>query len=239
MLQSSGFPATRWTLIVTAGKEDSKAADQALAELCSAYWYPLYAFVRRLGHSPDEAQDLTQEFFARFLERRYFSYADPAKGRFRSFLLTSLRRFLGDQADRENAEKRGGRQAGLPLDIDDAEKKYAREYADHDTPEKLFERQWALTLMSRVTANVRAGFEREGRAEYFERLKQFLPGQEGGMPYADVARELGTSEGALKVAVHRLRRRYRDTFHTEIGHLVADPTQIQGEVRHLLNVLRG
>src|SRR5262249_40414025 len=156
---------------------------------CRTYWYPIYAFVRRLGNSPDDAQDLTQEFFSRFLEKRHFEYADPAKGRFRSFLLTSVKRFLADQADRRYAEKRGGRTAAVAMDLSDAEKRYGVAFADHDTPEKLFERAWAATLMARVTDEIRTEFAREGRSDHFEKLRQFLPGNETTLPYSDLAEQ--------------------------------------------------
>ena len=233
---SRSFPATRWTLIVRAGQQGSPAADGALAELCAAYWYPVYAFVRRMGHSSDESLDLTQEFFARFLEKRPFTQADPAKGRFRSFLLTCAKRFLADQADRRRAAKRGA--PVVPLDSEDAEQRYSRRLMNEQTPERLFEREWALTLIARVNQNVREAFAREGRADYFDRLKQFLPGDTESLPYSDLAVQLGTTEGALKVAVHRLRRRYREMFRTEISRLVSEPDQVDDEVRHLLAILR-
>jgi RNA polymerase sigma factor (sigma-70 family) len=231
------FPVTRWTLIVAAGFEGSVAADEAIAELCRAYWFPLYAFIRRQGNSPDNAEDLTQEFFASFLERRQFASADPARGRFRSFLLTSAKHFLLDQADRRNAAKRGGKSPVVPLDRGEAEQRYERELTDRDTPESLFEREWARTLMSRVNEEVRSALAREGGG-HFEQLKEFLPGYEGNVSYADVAGQLGTTEGALKVAVHRLRRRYREAFRAEIAQLVSDPGLVDNEVRHLLDILR-
>lgn len=221
-----------------AGQQHSAAAEQALAQLCGTYWYPVYAFVRRTGHSPDESQDLTQEFFARFLEKRPFALANPEKGRFRSFLLTCVKRFLADQADRQQALKRGGDQPVVSFDLEDAEQRYS-EQADHDnTPERLFERGWALTLIGRVNENVRTALEREGRAGSFNHLQQFLSAEEDHLPYSDLALQLGTTEGALKVAVHRLRRRYREMFRSEISHLVADAAQVDDEVRYLLRVLR-
>ena len=233
-----GFPVTRWTLILSAGKEKSAAADEAVAELCRAYWFPVYAFVRRFGTAPDEAEDLTQDFFARFIEMRNLLSADPAKGRFRSFLLTSVKHFLSDQAERRHAEKRGGKNRVLALNLADAEKRYAREFAAKDTPESLFEREWAVTLMARVNDNVRTALGREGHAGQFDRLKPFLPGGDEEPSYSEVAARLGTSEGALKVAVHRFRRRYREVFRAEIAHLVSDPDLVEDEVRHLLQVLR-
>jgi DNA-directed RNA polymerase specialized sigma24 family protein len=238
MVQSPVFPITRWTLIIAAGQTNNRAADDALAELCRAYWLPIYVYVRRFGHPPDQAQDLTQGFFAYFLETRGLAHADPAKGRFRSFLLTCLKRFLGDEADRRDAQKRGGQTCILPLDFENAEIQYSRGLSHQDTPEKLFERQWTLTLISRVTDDVREAFRREGRGDQFDRLRQFLPGHEPSLPYADAARQFGVTEGALKVAVHRLRRRYRETFHAHIADLVTDPALVNDEVQYLLATLR-
>jgi len=239
MIPASAFPATQWTLILAAGEGDSKVADEALAQLCRAYWFPVYAFIRRKGNPADEAQDLTQEFFARCLERRHFASADPSRGRFRSFLLTCVKNFLADQSDRRNAEKRGGGTAFLPLELEDGENRYNKELIDNDTPEKLYERAWAQTLIARVNDNLRTAFSREGRADQFDQLKQYLPGGAGPEPYSDAARELGASEGALKVAVHRIRRRYREMFRTEIANLVSRTDQVDEEVRYLLQVLRG
>lgn len=239
MTSASAFPPTQWTLILAAGVGDSKAADEALAELCRAYWFPVYAFIRRMGNSADEAQDLTQEFFARFLERRSFINADPARGRFRSFLLTCVKNFLADQSDRRHAEKRGGHAVLLPLKPEDGENRYSREFTDAETPEKSFERAWAQTLIARVTENLKAAFRSEGRAEQFEQLRAYLPGGADPASYSDAARELGASEGALKVAVHRLRRRYREMFRAEIANLVARKDQVDDEVRYLLAILRG
>jgi RNA polymerase sigma-70 factor (ECF subfamily) len=232
------FPVTKWTLILVAGRRASADADDALSELCAAYWYPAYAFVRRMGYSPDDSLDLTQEFFSRFLEKRPFAEADPKKGRFRSFLLTCIKRFLADQTDQRNAAKRGGRSQMIPLEIDGAEHRYSSHLADQQTPERLFEREWALTLIARVNEQVRAAFVREGRVEYFDRLKPFLPGNESGSPLSQIAGELGMTESALKVAIHRLRRRYREVFRTEISELVSEPSEIDDEVQHLLQILR-
>lgn len=235
----AGFPETSWTLVLNASTQDHPGADQALAGLCQAYWYPLYAYVRRRGYSVDEARDLTQEFFAYLLEKRLFAAADREKGRFRSFLLVSLRRFLGDHADRANAAKRGGGVTLVSLETDAAEQRLRIDTGLGDTPERLFEREWALTLVSRVTAALRAALEREGRGRQFERLKRFLPGQEdAGSGNDATAGETGGSEGALKVAVHRLRRRYREMFQAEIRQLVADPAEVDAEVSFVLNALR-
>ena len=223
--------------MLSAAIDNQSQADRALAELCRAYWRPLYAFVRRRGYAPQDAEDLTQEFFARLLEKRYLSRADPAKGRFRSFLLSAIKYFLADEYDRQQAQKRGGRVATLALPFQQAEQIWNRQPQSDETPEKIFEREWALTLLSRVTTSLRESFEREGRAADFERLKHFLPGQESHLSYADAALQLGVSEGAAKVAIHRLRRRYRETLHAEIAHTVENPRDVDSEIRYLLQAL--
>jgi len=235
---ASAFPETRWTMILQAGREDDPAADEALAQLCRAYWYPLYAFIRKRGYSTEEARDLTQDFFAHLLENRRFAAADQERGRFRSFLLKSLQRFLADAADRSRAAKRGGGAATLPLETEGAETRLAYDLGHEETPERLFERQWAQSLIARVAADLRGAFDREGRAEQFDHLKHFLPGFGGDTSYAQAAGEMGSTEGALKIAVHRLRRRYRDFFHAEISRLVADPGDCDAEIQYILNVLR-
>ncbi len=234
----SAFPETRWTMILQAGREDDPAADEALAQLCRAYWYPLYAFVRRRGYPTEEARDLTQDFFAHLLENRRYAAADPERGRFRSFLLKSLQRFLADSADRQRAAKRGGGVALAPLEIDGVEGQLARDLGHHQTPERLFEREWALALIARVAADLRIAFDREGRADQFDRLKQFLPGAGADSSYAEAASAMSATEGALKIAVHRLRLRYRDFFRAEITRLVADPKDCDAEIQYILNALR-
>ncbi|HXS93277.1 MAG TPA: sigma-70 family RNA polymerase sigma factor [Candidatus Limnocylindrales bacterium] len=232
---SSDFPTTRWTLVVAAADPHRKEARSALASLCESYWYPLYAYVRRRGHFPDQAQDLTQEFFMRVLQGRYLDRADPEKGRFRAFILTSLKFFLADQGDRERAEKRGGG-AILPLEFSSGEERYQREPAHDETPERIFERRWALAVLDRVVERLRNECVQHGNREHFDRLKVFLLGQSDA-PYTVLAREMNTSEGALKVAIHRLRKRYRDLFRQEIADTVADPAEVESEIRHLAAVL--
>ena len=229
---SSQFPTTRWTLVVAAGDPQRKEARSALVSLCEGYWYPLYAYVRRRGYPADQAQDLTQEFFIRVLEGRYLDRADPEKGRFRAFILTSLKFFLADEADRGRAQKRGGGTV-LPLEISSGEERYEREPAHDETPERIFERRWALSVLDRVVEKLRNEFVHHGRPEHFERLKVFLLGQSDA-PYAALAREMNTSEGALKVAIHRLRKRYRELFRQEIADTVADPAEVDSELRFLL-----
>jgi RNA polymerase sigma factor (sigma-70 family) len=233
----SQFPTTRWTLVVAAGDSGRKEARSAMVSLCENYWYPLYAYLRRCGHSRDRAQDLTQEFFIRVLEGRYLDRADPEKGRFRSFLLTSLKFFVADEADRDRAHKRGGGIV-VPLEFSSAEERYQREPADDETPERIFERRWALSVLDRVVERLRNEFVQHGRSEHFERLKVLLLGQTDA-PYAALAREMKTSEGALKVAVHRLRKRYRELFRQEIADTVADPAEVESELRFLAGALTG
>lgn len=231
----SRFPTTRWTLVVAAGDPQRKEARSALIDLCENYWYPLYAYLRRRGYSADEAQDLTQEFFVRVLEGRYLDRADPEKGRFRSFILMSLEFFVADEGDRQRARKRGGG-AVVPLEFSSGEERYQLEPAHDETPERIFERRWALTLLDRVVERLRNEFVHHGRPEHFERLKVFLLGRSDAR-YAALAREMNTSEGALKVAIHRLRKRYRELFREEIADTVADPVEVESELRFLAAVL--
>ena len=194
------FPTTRWTLVVAAGGPCRKEAQSALVSLCENYWYPLYAYLRRRGYPADQAQDLTQEFFTRVLEGRYLDRADPEKGRFRSFLLTSLNFFVADEEDRQRARKRGGGQV-VSFEFSSGEDRYQREPAHDETPERILERRWALSVLDRVVEKLRLEFVQHGRPAHFERLKVFLLGRSDA-PYAALAREMNTSEGALKVAIH-------------------------------------
>ena len=234
---ASQFPTTRWTVVVAAGDPGRKEARSALVSLCENYWYPLYAFLRRRGYPADQAQDLTQEFFTRVLEGRYLDRADQEKGRFRSFLLSSLKFFVADEGDRQRAHKRGGGQL-VPLEFSTGEERYQREPAHDETPERIFERRWALSVLDRVVEKLRDEFVQHGRREHFDRLKVFLLGQSDA-PYAALAREMNTSEGALKVAIHRLRKRYRELFRQEIADTVADPVEVESELRFLAAALTG
>jgi RNA polymerase sigma-70 factor (ECF subfamily) len=227
------FAATRWTVVLTAGHGSSPQAGRALEELCRTYWYPLYAYVRRRGHSPHEAEDLTQECFARLLAKNYLADVHREKGRFRSFLLASLKHFLANEWDRARAVKRGGGQPLLSLDVQTAETRYRSEPADDLTAEKLLDRQWALALLDQVLARLQAEFVADGKEKQFDELKVLLTEGKGATSYAAVAARLGTTEGAAKVAVHRLRRRYRELLREEISHTVATPAEIEEEIRHL------
>jgi RNA polymerase sigma factor (sigma-70 family) len=231
---SSQFPTTRWTLVVAAGDRERKEARSALASLCEHYWYPLYAYLRRRGYAAEQAQDLTQEFFIRLLEGRYLDRVDPEKGRFRSFILTSLKFFVADEGDRGRAQKRGGG-AVVSLEFSTGEERYLREPAHVETPERIFERRWALSVLDRVVESLRSEFVQHGRPEHFERLKVYLLGQPEA--YAVLAREMNTSEGAVKVAIHRLRKRYRELMRQEIADTVADPAEVESELRSLAAML--
>jgi len=231
------FATTRWTVVLSAGDPDSPQAATALEALCRAYWYPLYAYVRRRGHSPPDAQDLTQEFFAQLLEHHWVAHADRHKGRFRSFLLTAMKRFLANEWDKLKTVKRGGRAQRVPLALDAAETRYLQEPADRSTPEQVFEKRWALALLESVLGRLREEYVRDGKAVLFDTLKPCLLGRRESQPYATVAAELEMTEGAVKVAVCRLRERYRDRLREEIAHTVASPAEVEEELRHLFRVL--
>jgi DNA-directed RNA polymerase specialized sigma24 family protein len=233
-----GFASTRWSLVLAAGRGDAPEAQSALAALCQTYWYPLYAYVRRSGHPADEARDLTQEFFARLLEKHYLRAADSERGRFRSFLLTALKRFLSKERHRARALKRGGGRSGLSLDFDQGESRFRFEPATDVTAEVLYERRWALAMLDQVMVRLRDEFERAGKPDDFERLKVFLTGEAAAPSYRDVAAATGTTEGAVKVAVHRLRRRFRDLVLAEIAQTVSTPEDADEELRHLFEAVR-
>jgi len=212
------------------------SAVAAMAELCRIYWYPLYAYVRRRGHDQHAAEDLTQEFFACLLARDFLAGIDRQKGKFRSFLLTCMQHFLADQWDRTQAQKRGGGRKIIPLDGLDAETRYRLEPAEAMTPEKLFERQWALMVLERVLSRLEQQWAASGKAQLFVALKKTLGGERPER-YAAIAASLGMTEGAVKMAAHRLRRRYRELVREEIAHTVASPEEVEDEIRYLLTCL--
>jgi RNA polymerase sigma factor (sigma-70 family) len=230
------FATTRWSLVLAAGGETSAESRRALETLCGLYWYPLYAYVRRRGHDAEDAQDLTQGFFARLIEKHAVRAADRRRGKFRSYLLASLKHFLANEWDRLRAQKRGGGKV-VSIDAQSAEGRYGLEPADGLTPEKLFERRWALTLLDLVLAELRERYKSDGREHIFERLKGFLGGPVPGSPYAEAGAELGMTPEAVKVAVHRLRRRYRDLLRGQIAQTVASPEEIDEEIHHLFAAL--
>ncbi|MFZ1932718.1 MAG: sigma factor [Thermoguttaceae bacterium] len=235
---AAGFAATRWTLVLAAARGNvTPRAAEAMAELCGLYWYPLYAYVRRCGHETHEAEDLTQEFFLRLLAKNYLIGIDREKGKFRAFLLASLKHFLANEWDRSQAQKRGGGQTVLPISTADAENRYRLEPWHDLTPEKLFERRWALTVLDHVLARLQMALAFEGKQAVFDRLKPFLTGGRESSGYAAVAADLEMSEGAVKTAVHRLRRRYRQLLRDEIAQTVAGPGEIDEEIEYLLSCL--
>jgi RNA polymerase sigma-70 factor (ECF subfamily) len=235
--QAAAFVTTHWSIVLTAGRCDTPRAREALSKLCQTYWYPLYAYVRGRGHAREDAQDLTQEFFARLLEKNWVGSADRRKGRFRSFLLIAMKRFLADEWDKARAQKRGGGVPLLPLEFDTAETRLRREPVDEVTPEHSFERRWVLTLLDEVLKRLRQEYDQEGNAELFAELHPCLVGDRASLPYAELATKLAVSESAAKSAVHRLRQRYRKLLRAEIAQTVADPDEVDEELRHLFVVL--
>ena len=232
--RGESFQTTRWSLIAAANGPSSEKND-ALAELCAAYWFPLYAFVRRRGHSADDSADLTQGFFTQLLEKENLAAADPSRGRFRSFLLSSLTNFICNESDRAHAMKRGGNQKTVSFDVGDAEARYLNEPATNLTPEKLFDRQWAVLLLDRALGEVRAEYNRMGNERLFEGLKTMLTFAPDAKSYSAIATELGMTEGAVKVAVHRLRQRYRQQLRMIIADSVASEEDVEEEIRHLFS----
>lgn len=228
------FATTRWSLVFAAGDPGDEQSEEALAKLCELYWHPVYAAMRRHGFGTDEAGDLTQDFFARVLEKHYFRDADPARGRFRAFLSGAIKNFVSNERDRSRTVKRGGRHVIVPLEIETAEGWYTVEARDDLTPEKVFDRQWALVVLDRVLNRLRDKHLAEGRGAQFDQLRVFLNGRGEGASYAEVARALGTTEGAVKVAVHRLRRQFREVLVAEIADTVTSQSDIDGEIRHLM-----
>jgi RNA polymerase sigma-70 factor (ECF subfamily) len=230
---------THWSLVARASRSDAPGSAEALERLCRAYWFPLYAFARREGCGPEEAQDLTQEFFCRLLAGNSLRFADPDRGRFRSFLLTSFKNLMANEWKRAHRQKRGGGAEAFSLDQVDAEERYRIEPVDTLTPEKVFERRWAEALLARVLARLQTECDGDGpeRARRFEVVKVFLLESKGALPLATAAEQLGLSLIATKGLVHRLRQRYRDIFREEIAHTVAAPEEVEDEIRHLFNAL--
>jgi RNA polymerase sigma factor (sigma-70 family) len=234
------FATTHWSVILTAGKEiDSPHAREALETLCRTYWYPLYAYVRRQGHAPEDAEDLTQAFFARLLEKKYVANARRERGRFRTFLLTSLKRFLVNDWHRACTARRGRGQPVISFDGLDAESRLLLEPADDGAPELTFERHWAEAVLAKVLARVETEFRTAGKAEQFAVLKGFLGADHAPPSYAKASEELGLNEAAVKMAVSRLRGRYRELLREELAHTVARPEDVDEELRHLIAVMKG
>ncbi len=230
------FKTTHWSVVLDAGGGDPAQAGAALATLCQTYWYPLYTYVRRLGHGPEDAQDLTQEFFTRLLEKHWLAQVDASRGRFRSFLLAALKHFLANEWRRTQTAKRGGGQRLLSLD-DTAEALYAQEPASDLTPEKLYERRWALRLFERALGRLEQDYQAAGREDIYQALKEFLSAEAKEGEYAQVGERLGMSRGAVAAGVHRLRQRYRELVRDEIAQTVTDADGLEDEMRSLLSAL--
>ena len=227
------FATTRWTVVLSAGNTGTPLAEDALEELCRTYWFPLYAYVRRRGHAKEDAEDLTQAFFARFLEKNYLHGLSAERGRFRAFLLAALKHFLANEWDKSQRQKRGGHASHLSLDWQSAHTQFQIADASAAAPDKAFDREWAIALLGKVIERLSAECSAEGRTLQFETLKPFLTAGKGALSHADAAKALGIDEGAVRVAVHRLRKRYRSLLRDEIAHTLADPAQVEEEMRTL------
>ncbi|HTB82086.1 MAG TPA: sigma-70 family RNA polymerase sigma factor [Candidatus Sulfotelmatobacter sp.] len=227
------FATTHWTVVLAAGKSSSPDAQRALEELCHTYWFPLYAYVRRRGHGREDAEDLTQTFFTKLLDKNSFAGLDGEKGKFRAWLLAALKHFLANERDKARAQKRGGGEAHLSLDWETADSKFQVADDKGSNPEKNFDREWALALLARVIQRLQKECEAEGRARLFEQLKNFLTAGKGDSAYAEIAGALGMEEGAVRVAVHRLRKRYRQLLRDEITNTLSDAAMVDEEMRAL------
>jgi RNA polymerase sigma-70 factor (ECF subfamily) len=236
---SSGVPAgdyfatTRWTVVVSAGHKSSPQSDRALGELCQTYWYTLYAYVRHQGHRKEDAEDLVQGFFGRFLEKNYLEGLSAERGKFRAFLLASLKHFLANEWDKSQRQKRGGAIPHLSLDWQSADDRYHLEPPDPESPDRTFDHQWALVLLERVLGRLRQESAAQGKAKLFEQARSFLGAGGPAIDYAQAASALGTETGAVRVAVHRLRKRYREMLRQEIAQTLCDPAQVAEELESL------
>ncbi len=227
------FATTHWSVVLAAGKKNVPQAAEALEKLCHTYWYPIYAYVRRHGYNPEDAQDLTQGFFARLLARQSLARVQPERGRFRCFILAALKRFLINERQRSGALKRGGGSPHLPFNTREGEERYGPEAGGKDTPDRLFDRAWALSVMEQASTKLEQEYHLEARARVFEKLKLLLAGDEARPNYAAIGAELGMSEGAIKVAVHRMRRRYRELLREEVAHTVSTAGNLEEELQSL------
>ncbi len=233
------FLTTHWSVVLAAKDKASPASAQALETLCQTYWYPLYAFIRSSGYSPPDAQDLTQEFFSRLLARDYLRVVDPEKGRFRTFLRMALKRFLANEWERRGAEKRGGGCTHLSFDTTMAEQQFETERVDALAPDQVYDRRWALALLDQATNRLEREYTATGKATEWHHLRSYLTAERGGIPYAEIAAVLQTTEGAARVAIHRLRRRFRELFREVVAETVSAPEEAEQEMRHVLQVLAG
>lgn len=235
----SPFPQTRWSLVISTQDHESPVAERALSELCEMYWFPLYSFVRRRGHSPQDAEDLTQEFFHRVIEKNFLGSADAGRGKLRSFLLGAMKNFLSESRKAANAQKRGGGRTILSLDQRDAENRYLIEPGHDATPEALFEKHWARTLLDHIMTKLRAVYTDLGKVELFETLHEFMEWNAGDVSYSDASAKLGITENAARVSVFRMRKRFGELLREQIEETVASPDDVAGELQHVFEVLRG
>ncbi len=231
------FTTTHWSVVLAASDSPSPGASQALESLCRAYWYPLYAYVRKKGYTMEDAQDLTQAFFARMLEKNYVAQAQSERGRFRTFLLAALNHFLADEWDKTQRLKRGGGQEVMSFEAISAEERYRMEPVEQLDAAKLYERRWVTTFFDRVLTRLREEFHHSGKAELFDQLKPSMLAEETGVSYAELGRQLGLNEDAVKQAVRRMRHRYRALFREEIAQTVDGPGEVEDELKHIFAVL--
>jgi RNA polymerase sigma factor (sigma-70 family) len=231
------FVTTRWSVVLNAKNKAAPGSKEALESLCQTYWYPIYAFVRGLGDSPPDAQDLTQEFFMRLLTKDFLRVVTPDKGRFRTFLRMALKRFVANEWDRAHAQKRGGGATHLSFDTDMAEERLGREQSRVLAPDQMYDRSWALTLLDEVTTRLENEYKSEGKTDLWHRLKPHLTAERASIAYPEIAAALGLSEGAARVAVHRFRKRFREIFRQTIADTVSSPKEVESEMRLVLEIL--
>jgi RNA polymerase sigma factor (sigma-70 family) len=231
------FATTHWSVVLATADRESPQAAAALENLCRTYWYPLYVYIRRRGHSPEDAQDLTQQFFARFLQKEYFRLANPARGRFRTFLLHALEHFLVNEWKRTHCLKRGGGGIPLPLEIEGGEERYANDLAQTLTPERAYEKRWAATLLDQVLASLKGEYAEAGNARVFKELAELLWGKDASVSYSQVGGRLSMAEGTARGAMHRLRQRFRERLRAAVAETVANPAEVDDELRYLISVV--
>ena len=236
--RGSAFPQTRWSLVVSTQEEGSEKAERALSELCEMYWFPLYGYVRSRGHSPQDAEDLTQEFFRRVIEKNYLGAADAERGKLRSFLLGAIKNFLAESWKAANAQKRGGGRTIVSIDQQDAENRYLVEPGHDESPEVLYERHWARTLLDHIKTKLRRVYEDLGKVDQFEVLQEFMEWNSGDVSYADAAAKLSMTENNVRVNVFRMRKRFGELLRGQIEETVASPDDVAGELQHVFEVLR-
>jgi RNA polymerase sigma factor (sigma-70 family) len=233
------FSTTHWSVVLAAGEKDSPRSAEALEKLCRTYWFPLYAYVRRKGHTPEDSQDLTQEFFSRFLKKGHLDRASRERGRFRTFLLASLQNFLRHEWERARAEKRGGGRVPIPWEEENAETRYCLEVNSQLAPDRVFDQRWAMALFQNALARLQEESGASGKGAHFGELKSFLSTEPDEGAYSGVAARLGMSKGAIAVAVHRLRQRYGELVREEIAHTVATPAEVEQEMHYLIGLMSG